>query len=77
MTTQSAVTTRIARNIRVGDRIETTNGMREVMWVEMKRSSDGVVYGVDITVQCPTSDKGVVIKYGPMTRIVTRRTTEA
>jgi len=59
------------RNVKVGDRIATTNGMREVLKVELHRHPKFKatqvrvprVFRVDITVQDVMSDAGTVLSY--------------
>lgn len=59
------------RNVNVGDRIATTNGMREVLKVELHRHPKFKatqvrvprVFRVDITVQDVMSDAGTVLSY--------------
>ncbi len=40
----------LARNVRIGDRVMTTNGMREIVGVSARQWLDGTVYGVDLSV---------------------------
>jgi hypothetical protein len=43
-----------AKSIKVGDKIETTNGMREVLRVNRYRALD-VLSLIQVAVQCPAS----------------------
>ena len=61
----------LARNVRAGDHILTTNGMRPVVSVVARRWPNGKAYGYDLTVEDFTG--AVTLSFDKKTTIRVRR----